>query len=79
MDVDTLSIEDHTKLMKEGKCFRCQKTGHMAVDCPDKGKGRDEPKKLTGADLYTHIRGLFQELDDEGKKEFYRKAEETGF
>ena len=51
----------------------------MAVDCPDKGKNKEEPKKLTGADLYTHIRGLFQELDDEGKKEFYGKAEETGF
>ena len=79
MDVDALSIEDRTKLMKEGKCFRCRKTGHMAVDCPDKGKNKEETKKLTGADLYTHIRGLFQELDDEGKKEFYGKAEETGF
>ena len=79
MDVDALSIEDHTKLMKEGKCFRCQKTGHMAVDCPDKDKMKEEMKKLMGVDLYMHIRGLFQELDDEGKKEFYGKAEETGF
>lgn len=25
------------KLMQEGKCFRCQKPGHMSGDCPDKG------------------------------------------
>ena len=41
----------------------------MAVNCPGKGKGKEELKKLTGVDLYTHIRGLFQELDDEGKED----------
>jgi hypothetical protein len=36
MDVDTirttgkLSDEEHTRLMKEGRCFRCHKLGHMS-------------------------------------------------
>jgi hypothetical protein len=46
MDVDTirttgkLSDEEHTRLMKEGRCFCCRKLGHM----PRKGQG--QRKKL---------------------------------
>jgi hypothetical protein len=44
MDIDAicttgkLTDEEHTKLMKEGRCFRCRKLGHMSRACPDKGK-----------------------------------------
>ena len=68
MDVDALSLEERGKLMEEGKYFHCRKTGHLAKDCPDKGdqKKKEEPKKKwEGKKLYTHIRNLYQEMDEE--------------
>jgi DNA-directed RNA polymerase specialized sigma24 family protein len=38
MDVDrikaSLTDDEKTQLMKEGKCFRCKKKGHMSRACP---------------------------------------------
>ena len=31
-----LKPDELKKLMKEGKCFRCKKTGHMKSECPSK-------------------------------------------
>jgi Domain of unknown function (DUF4939)/Zinc knuckle len=42
MDINRLTIEERDKLLKEGKCFRCQRTGHRANECP---KNEDEKKK----------------------------------
>jgi hypothetical protein len=32
MNIDASSVEEQTKLMKDKKCFLCQKPGHMAKD-----------------------------------------------
>jgi hypothetical protein len=42
MDVDRAEMDPalREKLMKSGSCFRCQKQGHLARDCPKK-KERD--------------------------------------
>ena len=53
MEVDAiktgrLSDEERAKLLKEGQCFRCKKTGHLSRNCPDKkdakGKAADKPR-----------------------------------
>ena len=82
MDVDALSLEERGKLMKEGKCFHWRKTRHLVKDCPDKGdqkKKEEWKKKWEGKKLYTHIRSLYQEMDEEGREEFMKQAEEMGF
>ena len=51
MDIDTMTIEEQTKLMKEGRCFRCKKTGHISRDCPTKtGQKKEEQKKKLNPD-----------------------------
>jgi len=84
MDVDAMELEERTKLMKEGRCFKCKKTGHLASACPDKnGKQKEErkyePKKMDGKQLHTHIRTLFKQMTDEDKDQFMEEAQNEGF
>ena len=81
MDVDALSLEERGKLMKEGKCFKCRKLGHLAKDCPSNPnkKKEEEPKKWQGKKLYSHIRNIYQDMDEDEKEEFLKEAQEAGF
>ena len=42
MDVDALTFEERQVLMKEGKCFKCRKTGHRISElfCLNQGYSR---------------------------------------
>jgi hypothetical protein len=82
MDIDRLTIEEQDKLLKEGKCFRCQKTGHRANECPknnDEKKKETPKKKMNGRELHAHVRALFKEMTEEDRDEFLKGAEEAGF
>jgi Domain of unknown function (DUF4939)/Zinc knuckle len=84
MDVDRLTIEERDKLLKEGKCFRCRRTGHRANECPEnedkKKKGKEVlKKKMNGRELHAHVRALFKEMTEEDRDEFLKGAEEAGF
>jgi Zinc knuckle len=84
MDVDRLMVEEWDKLLKEGKCFRCRRTGHRANKCPEeddnKKKGKEMPKKkMNGRELHAHVRALFKEMTEEDRDEFLKGAEEAGF
>ena len=45
MDVDVLTFEERQMFMKQGKCFKCRKTGHRAADCPDKTDKKGKKKE----------------------------------
>ena len=42
--VATLSREEFDRLSREGKCFHCRQTGHLARNCP-KAKAPSTPSK----------------------------------
>jgi Zinc knuckle len=84
MDVDRLIVEEHNKLMKEGRCFKCRNTGHWANECPedenDKKKGKEVPKKkMNRRELHAHVQALFKEMMEEDRDEFLKGAEEVDF
>ena len=61
MDIGALIPDERSKLMRSGSCFRCQKQGHMARDCPgpdSKGNQTNMLKKWITKDLDVHIKGL---------------------
>ena len=84
MDVNRLTFDEQTQLMKKGQCFKCRKTGHRANKCPeetlDKGKKKEElKKKMNGKEFYTHVRAIFKDLDEEEKDKFLEGAQNAGF
>ena len=84
MDVDRLTFNKQTQLIKEGGCFKCRKTSHQVNKCPeetqDKGKKKEEPKKkMNGKEFYTHVQAIFKDLDEEKKGKLLEEAQNAGF
>jgi len=64
MDIDAMTAEKRTFLMKQGLCFKCEGRGHLARDC--KGKKTDaSPQKKSIKDIHA----LLAALTAEEKKE----------
>jgi Retrotransposon gag protein/Zinc knuckle len=83
MDIDRMSIEERTRLMKEGKCFRCKLFGHLSRDCPNKGQNTTTTTttttpKWTGKSAALHIRALIASMSEEEKKALEEEGEKFG-
>jgi hypothetical protein len=88
--VDALTTEEKETLMKEGRCFRCKKMGHISKKCPLKEKeNRNAPRRdsyqttvRTAVSKETRIEELaggIRGLGDEGKNELLDVLMEKGF
>ena len=45
MDVNRLTFDEQTQLMKEGWCFKCRKTGHRANECPEETQDKEKKRE----------------------------------
>jgi hypothetical protein len=61
MDVDTLTMEERRMVLRQGKCFCCEKTGHMAKDCPPEQGELSKKKADPARSAYTTIKALTKE------------------
>jgi hypothetical protein len=81
MDIDRMTVDERTRLMKEGKCFRCKLFGHLSWDCPSKGQNTmptTTTLKWTGKSTASHIWTLIASMSEEEKKVLEEEGEKHG-
>ena len=76
MDIDRLTTEERAQLMKEGKCFKCRKQGHLSKDCPP--QGTETLKPWSGKTAATHIRSIISRMMQKEKDNLEKEAEASG-
>ena len=75
MDIDRLTIKEREEYMKEGKCFRCGRKGHMSRDhatnpALNTNKGntsnyRNPASQNKSGNAAQKVRAIMADLDDE--------------
>ena len=88
MDVDTITTDKRTQLMKSGSCFKCEKQGHRANECPENRNRCPNPnsnsnsnrtpafQKTSAKATYRNIRSLLAQHTLEEEAEIMKMAEE---
>src|SRR5277367_700611 len=74
MNFDDLSNEERTRLLKEGRSFKCKKQGHRISDCPIE----DEQKESDNESTLIQTRTMLSQLDKTEKEKLRRNLEEEG-
>ena len=62
MDIDTMTAEKRTSLMKQGLRFKCEGQGHLAKDYKGKKKDNSSPKNIND------IHAMLMQLTEDEKK-----------
>ena len=75
MDVDSMSTNEHSQLMKKGACFNCKKIGHLSKDCPDKKTRNFSQQKKTSKDTYMQIWAMIVQLPKKERKNMMDEME----
>ena len=58
MDVDTMTVDERTELMRKGACLKCKEMGHLSRDCK-KGPLRFAPQKKQGyKEVHAQIKSI---------------------
>lgn len=73
MDIDAMSMEKRTALMRKGACFICEETGHLARDHKEREKKKENPRGTTSfppkKKSINEIHALLQTLSGDETKE----------
>jgi len=89
MEVDALTFEQRSELLRKGLCFSCKKPGHISKDCPHRNKywnynrrknseAPEQKRRMDARELYTHIQTLMREnLSEDQKTELYTMMDEN--
>ena len=75
MDVDSMSTDECSQLMKKGACFNCKKIRHLSKDCPNKKTRNPSQQNKTGKDTYMQIQAMIAQLPKEEKKNMMEEME----
>jgi Zinc knuckle len=79
MDVDALTMEERGMLLRQRKCFRCKKVGHMAKDCPPEQAESSKKKVDPARFAYTTIKALTKEQRESFTKMVMEDKDEEDF